>query len=170
MSKPPLSGLSEIERTLAFERFELLRPSLEGEVPLAQVARDRGIPLRTARRWAGQYRRDGLAGLARKGRSDRGKRHLSDALLRGIEGLALKKPPLSAASVHRQAVTLAEGLKEPAPSYSTVYAVIRELDPGLVTLAHEGTKAYTEAFDLVHRHEATGPNAVWQADHSELDI
>ena len=24
--------------------------------------------------------------------------------------------------------------------------------------------------DLVHRHEATGPNAVWQADHTELDI
>ena len=49
-------------------------------------------------------------------------------------------------------------------------AVIRDLDPGLVTLAHEGTKAYTEAFDLVHRHEATAPNAVWQADHTELDI
>lgn len=24
--------------------------------------------------------------------------------------------------------------------------------------------------DLVHRHEATGPNAVWQADHTELDV
>ena len=48
--------------------------------------------------------------------------------------------------------------------------MIRDLDPGLVTLAHEGTKAYTEAFDLVHRHEATAPNAVWQADHTELDI
>src|SRR3954468_5272801 len=126
MSQPPLSGLSEIERTRAFERFELLRPSLEGEVPLAQVARDRGIPLRTARRWAGQYRRDGLAGLARKGRSDRGKRHLSDALRRGIEGLALNKPPLSVASIHRQAVTLAQRLGEPPPTYRIVHAVIRD--------------------------------------------
>ena len=24
--------------------------------------------------------------------------------------------------------------------------------------------------DLIHRHEATAPNAVWQADHTELDI
>lgn len=170
MSQAPLTGLSEAERALAFERFELLRPALEEGVPLARVARDRGVALRTARRWAGQYRRDGLVGLVRKGRSDRGKRQLSEALSRAIEGLALKKPRLSAASVHRQAVTLAERLGERPPSYSTVYAIIRDLDPALVSLAHEGTKAYGETFDLVHRHEAAGPNAVWQADHTELDI
>ena len=170
MSQAPLNGLSEAERTLAFERFELLRPSLEEGIPLARVARDRGLALRTAQRWAGQYRREGLAGLARKGRSDRGKRHLSDTLRQGIEGLALKKPPLSAAAIHRQAVTLAERLGESPPTYRIVYAVINDLDPALVTLAHEGTKAYTEAFDLIHRHEATVPNAVWQADHTELDI
>jgi putative transposase len=170
MIQTPLSGLSEAERALAFERFELLRRALEEGIPLARVAREQGIALRTARRWAGRYRREGLAGLARKGRSDRGKRLLSDTLRQGIEGFALKSPPLSAASIHREAVTLAERLEETPPSYSTVYAVIRELDPGLVTLAHEGTKAYTEAFDLVHRHEAAAPNAVWQADHTELDI
>jgi putative transposase len=48
MSQVSLNGLSEAERTLAFERFELLRPALEEGVPLARVARDRGIPLRTA--------------------------------------------------------------------------------------------------------------------------
>jgi putative transposase len=134
------------------------------------VARDRGIALRTAQHWARQYRRDGLAGLVRKGRSDRGKRHLSNTLRQAIEGLALKKPPLSAAAIQRQAVILAERLGEPPPTYRIVYAVIRDLEPALVTLAHEGTKAYSEAFDLIHRHEATGPNAVWQADHTELDI
>ena len=170
MAQSPLNGLSEAERALAFERFELLRLALEEGVPLARVARDRGIALRTAQRWAGQYRRDGLAGLVRKGRSDQGKRHLSDTLRQAIEGLALKKPPLSAASIHRQAVILAERLGEPPPTYRIVYAVIRDLDPALVTLAHEGTKAYSEAFDLIHRHEATGPNAIWQADHTELDI
>ena len=170
MAQPPLIGLSEAERNRAFERFDLLRLYLEEGVPLARVARDRGLALRTARRWAAQYRREGLAGLARKGRSDRGRRRLSDKLRQAIEGLALKKPPLSAASIHRQAITLAERLGEEAPGYDAVYSLVRELDPGLVTLAHEGTKAYTEAFDLVHRHEATAPNAIWQADHSELDI
>jgi putative transposase len=170
MAQPPLSGISPAERTRAFERFDLLRPFLEEGVPLARVARDRGLALRTARRWAAQYRREGLAGLARKERSDRGKRHLSDTLRQAIEGLALNKSPLSAASIHRQAVTLAEHLGEEAPGYDAVYAVVRELDPALVTLAHEGTKAYSEAFDLIHRHEAAAPNAVWQADHTELDI
>src|SRR5262249_14854480 len=105
-----------------------------------------------------------------KGRSDRGKRHLSDALRRAIEGLALKKPPLSAAAIHRQAVTLAERLGEAPPTYRIVYAVINDLDPALVTPAHEGAQAHTQAFDRTRRHAATGPNAVWQADHTELDI
>jgi putative transposase len=170
MAQPPLSGLSEAERARAFERFELLRPSLEEGVPLARVARDRGLALRTARRWAAQYRREGLAGLARKGRSDRGKRRLSDTLRQAIEGLALKKPPLSAASIHRQVIAFAEQLGEAPPGYDAVYHLIRDLDPALRTLAQEGTKAYADAFDLVHRHEAAGPNAVWQADHTELDI
>ena len=47
---------------------------------------------------------------------------------------------------------------------------MRGLPADLLTLAHQGTKAYSEAFDLVHRREASGPNAIWQADHSPLDI
>ena len=54
MAQAPLSGFSEAKRAQAFERFELLRPFLEEEVPLARVARDRGGALRTARRGAGQ--------------------------------------------------------------------------------------------------------------------
>lgn len=170
MSQPSLSGLSEAERTLAFERFELLRPHLEEGVPLARVAREGGLALRTASRWAGQYRREGLAGLARKGRSDRGKRQLCTTLKQGIEGLALRKPRLSVAAIHRQAIALAERIREIPPTYYAVSATVRALAPALLTLAHEGTKAYADAFDLVHRHEATGPNAVWQADHTELDL
>jgi putative transposase len=170
MAQSPLNALSEAERALAFERFELLRPALEGGVPLARVARDRGIALRSAQRWAGQYRRDGLAGLVRKGRSDRGKRHLSVALRQLIEGLALQKPRLSVAAIHRQAATFAEHLREPPPCYVSVYTLVRGLGPALLTLAHSGSKAYSDTFDLVHRHEATGPNAIWQADHTQLDI
>jgi putative transposase len=51
-----------------------------------------------------------------------------------------------------------------------VYAIVAGLDPGLVTLAHEGTKRYEEVFDLVYRRQATAPNDIWQADHTELDL
>ena len=44
------------------------------------------------------------------------------------------------------------------------------LPADLVTLAHEGTKAYSDTFELVHRREADRPNAIWQADHTPLDI
>jgi putative transposase len=48
--------------------------------------------------------------------------------------------------------------------------LVRQLPASLLTLAHQGTKAYSESFDLVHRREATKPNAIWQADHAQLDI
>src|SRR6266568_1438843 len=44
------------------------------------------------------------------------------------------------------------------------------LDPALVVLAHEGTKRYEELYDLVYRREASKPNAIWQADHTQLDL
>jgi putative transposase len=44
------------------------------------------------------------------------------------------------------------------------------LPADLVTLAHDGTKAYSNAFELVYRREANGPNVIWQADHTPLDI
>jgi putative transposase len=168
--QPFPSGLSEAEQARALERYQILRPFLDEGVPLARVARDGGLVLRTARRWVDRYRRQGLAGLSRKERSDKDRPQFSATLRQAIEGLALQKPRRSAAAIHRQAVTIAERLGESPPSYGFVYALIRRLDPALLTLAHEGSKAYADTFDLVHRHEATGPNAVWQADHSELDI
>jgi hypothetical protein len=67
-------------------------------------------------------------------------------------------------------VRFSKGLGEKGPSYGTVSNIIRSLGADLVTLAHEGTKAYSNIFELVHRREADGPNATWQADHTPLDI
>jgi hypothetical protein len=64
-------------------------------------------------------------------RSSHGPTTSRSSLRQGLEGLALKKLPMSAASIHRQIVTLAEWLGEPPPSYGTAYAMIREPDPGL---------------------------------------
>jgi putative transposase len=35
---------------------------------------------------------------------------------------------------------------------------------------HQGSKAYSEGYDLVHRREAARSNAIWQADHAQLRI
>jgi len=166
----PVTALTEEQRRRAQERFSVLRPCLEEGAPLSQVARQAGVPLRTAQRWLRQYRQQGLAGLARPPRHDRGRRRLPDLLVELIEGLALRRPPPSVASVHRQVATVAREQGWPVPSYGRVYDIVRHLDPGLVVLAHEGAKAYKETFDLLYRHEADGPNATWQADHTPLDL
>ena len=82
----------------------------------------------------------------------------------------LQKPPLPIATLYRQIVKLARDRGEQAPSYGTVFNIVRSLPADLVTLAHEGTKAYSNTFELVHRREAERPNSIWQADHTPLDI
>ncbi len=166
-----LSAIPQASRELALQRFELLRPHLEGKRPLRGIASEASIPYRTAFRWASAYRKGGLAALARKGRADEGERRLaSTQLIQAIEGLALERPPLPISSIHRQASAMAEALQERKPSYAVVRRIVRNLPAGLLMLAHRGNKAYSEGFDLVHRREAATPNSIWQVDHAQLDI
>jgi putative transposase len=168
---PPLSTLTEEEGALALARYRLLQPALEQGVPLARVATHHGLVLRTVQRWVTRYQAHGLAGLTRRTRADRGQsRHLRPELKHAIEGLALRTPAPSTAFVHRQVVDIATQHGWPIPSYLCVYKVIKQLDPGLVTLAHAGSKAYRTTFDLLYRREAEGPNDIWQADHTLVDL
>jgi len=169
-ARPLLSNISEAQRSFALERFRILRPFFVEQIPLPEVAHSAGISLRTARYWARRYQREGLVGLARKIRRDRDQRKLSPTLQQFIEGLALQKPRPSVATIHRKVAETATNRGERVPSYTVIYRLIRKLDPALLTLAHEGTNSYSNRFDLVHRREAEAPNAIWQADHTELDI
>jgi putative transposase len=84
--------------------------------------------------------------------------------------LALRRPRPSVAFIHRQLLAVAGREGWPAPSYSTVYGIVRGLDPGLQTLAHDGPARYRDRYELVYRRQADAPNAVWQADHTLLDV
>jgi len=158
-------------QALALERFRLIRPFLEDGVPLAEVARQASVTDRTLRRWVQRYQRDGLEGLVRKLRVDK---HTSSVLptpLRQLaEGLALETPRRSIKTIHRMVCEVAQKLGERSPSYSTIYQLISGMDPAMQMLAHEGSKIYSETYDLLYRREATSPNELWQADHTLLDI
>jgi putative transposase len=155
----------------ALARFRLLRPILDSEATVAAVSRANGVPVPTLRRWLRLFRRHGMAGLQRRTRQDRGKRHKVTAeLSAAIEGLALDRPRRSVASIHRAVRGLAAQRGEAPPSYATVYAVTRGIDPDLMMFAHDGTKAYEQTFELLHRREASQPNEIWQGDDTELDI
>jgi putative transposase len=151
-------------------RFAVLQPHLDRNVPLARAARDGGVAIRTARRWLRSYRAKGLVGLVRSARSDAGQRKLSADFTSLIEGLALRKPRPSVAALHREVTKIATERKVAAPSYATVHAIVRVLDPALTTLVHEGPAAFRNRYELIHKHRAEAPNALWQADHTPLDI
>jgi putative transposase len=171
MPKPALTTLSETQTKQAIERFAIIRPIVEEGATQAHVARSQNLPPSTVQRWTKNYREKGLAGLAHAPRSDKGKsRALPEQAVRLIEGLALQTPPRSAASIHRQMVALAAEQGWKPPSYARVRQIIKGLSPALVTLAHKGAAAYREEFDLVYLREATHSNAMWQADHTLLDV
>jgi putative transposase len=162
--------LSSARRDLALRRFRLLEPHLEHGRPLRVIAAEAGIPFRAVQRWAAQYRKFGLVALARKMRGDNGVRRAVSANLKAaIEGLARERPPLPITPMYRQNHGLqlqrVRALRATGLSIAwivTCRKVLRSLT--------EATRPYSESFDLVHRREASKPNAIWQADHAQLDI
>ncbi len=162
--------LTAAERAAALQRFHHLRPALEEGVSQARLAQHLGVALRTVQRWIRRYQTHGLAGLVRQPRADAGRRRLPAELQLAIEGLALRTPPPSVATIHRTIGEIARSHGWRAPSYDCVHEIVRALDPALVMLAQAGPKAYGAQYDLVVRREASRPNEVWQADHTALDI
>jgi putative transposase len=146
-----LAEFSETQRSQALDRFGLLRPFLEDGVPLAGVARQHKLPLRTLERWLHRYRQRGLAGLVRKPRIGRGQYQLPEELQQCIEGLALRRPRLSAAAIHREVIEVAKAHGWLAPSYSTVFSIVRELAPDLV-IVEPGRRTILNAMARDGRH------------------
>lgn len=154
----------------ADQRWGLLRLNVEDEIPLTEIARTSGIGLRTLQRWKANFHAHGYAGLARDPRSDQGTRRLDHVLVKQIEDLGLAKPRASVATIHRVITKIAREQGTVPPSYSTVRNIVTALDPGLRTLALEGPTAYRDKYELAMRRRATTPNAMWQSDHTMLDI
>ncbi len=166
-----LSTQSEHARAQAFERFKIIRPFLEEGVPLLTLAQHHERSARTLQRWVHHYQQGGLVALCRKSRADRGARRVfSPELVEVIEALALHTPRLSVATLYRQVADLAVHRGLVAPRYDRVYDIVRKMDPALLTLAHQGSHVYSQAFDLLYRREAEAPNEMWQADHTLLDL
>ena len=165
-----LTELNEVQRRQALARYRILQPYLEGRVTLKSILDTHGLSRRTAQRWVRQYRQVGLAGLARRQRSDRGRRRIEAELQQLVEALALQKTNPTAAAIHRRITPIAVQNEWRVPSYECVHDIVHALDPDLVMLAHEGSRAYQQQYDLLYRREANAPNEIWQADHTCLDI
>lgn len=139
------AAMSEAQRQGAYARFQLLRPYLEDGIPLAVLVRQHRLALRTAHRWLEQYRSDGLVGLARQPKSDRGQQRGVTADLRLlIEGLALQTPRPTCATIQRRVAAVALAHAWRVPSYHQVRTTVHALDSALLMLAHQGLNVYKE--------------------------
>lgn len=155
----------------AYKKFKIIQPYLEADIALKDIFKINGIPIRTMRRWISQYRENGLSGLKRKERSDKNKRRSIDSEMEDLtKAFALSKPRLSITTIQRKVKNLAEQKGKPIPKYNVIYDIISNLKPSLMTLAHEGSVAYRNKYELIYRREIGGANEIWQADHTPLDI
>jgi len=163
--------LTEMQRLQALERFAIIRPHLEDSVCQTEISRVHQISLRTVQRWIHAYREEGLTGLGKKARSDRGHcRGLPEELVLLIEGLALQTLRRPLTSIHTLVGQVAEEQHWSLPSYAQVYRIVQRLPQDLLILGQEGAAAYQDVFDVLFRREARCANAIWQADHCQLRI
>lgn len=152
------------------QRWQILRLHVEDQIPLAALARDTEVGLRTLQRWHRLYLNGGICALDSRPRTDTGTRRTDPQIVAFIERLALTRPRPALATLHRLTVADAHQRKLSEPSYSTVWAIVQALDPALVTLALDGPASYRDRYELVFRRRADRPNEIWQADHTQLDI
>ena len=166
-----LFEFSEEEQQQAFERYNIIKSFLENNTTLKKLVETEKVSYSTISRWVKNYRLNGFIGLIDKRRNDKGKnRVINDELKALIEGLALKKPKPSIASVHRKVSVVAKRENWYIPSYEAVRKVIKNIPPDIAILAQCGTKAYKNKHDLLYPRKSNYPNEIWQADHTLMNI
>ena len=151
--------------------WRVSRPSAphRKDVALARAARDAWVAPRTAQRWlraiAPRACRSCPACARATPATETARRFRTvDRRLGAASAASLGRDDPPSSHEDRQERNIA------VPSYATVHAIVRSLDPALTTLAHEGPAAFRNRYELIHRHRAEVPNALWQADHTLLDI
>ena len=166
-----LAQLNDDERDKAYQKYKIIEPYINNEQTLALVSKHESISVRTLGLWIKKYREQGLVGLARQSRCDKGlPRQYESLIQKTIEGIYLKKPMLSAASIHKLVVEHCHKNNLKAPSYRSGCRIIYNVPDDLAILGREGSKAYRQQYDLLHIRAAEQPNELWQADHVLIDI
>jgi putative transposase len=151
-------------------RWEILRLHVEDGIPLTTLAQDTGIGLRTLQRWHARYKTHGYTGLQDGPRADTGSHRVPDELVTLVEGLALSRPRPAISTLRRRIAPICSARGWPVPSYGVVRSIVQALDPDMVTFALDGPSAYRDKYELALRWAAERPNALWQADHTMLDL
>lgn len=155
----------------SLDKFNLIDLFLREENKLSDIAKRNNISLRTLQRWIVQYNKEGLKGLERKNRTDRGTYRKTTVEIKELaEGLALQKQSLTVAAITRNLEKYCLKQNILPINYHTVRKIVKRIPKDLSVLAKYGDKAYENLYEVVMRRESKCPNEIWQVDHSMLSI
>lgn len=167
---PDLGALSESQRDELFRRYVLLGVLAEQEhVPntlLQERADAVGVSLRTLRDYHTRFRREGLAGLAPRRRTDTGTSHLlSTEMVQVIEGLRLTHRDSSVRFIHELACQHAAARGERAPGLWQVRFICAQIPAPVLLLADGREEEFRNRYRLTYPIAHDPLRIVWQIDH-----
>src|SRR5258708_10324582 len=167
---PDLGTLSEAQQDELFRRHALLGELAKQEhvsnTLLQKQAEAVGVSLRTLRDYHTRFRREGLAGLAPRGRRDKGTSHLLSAdMAQFIEDLRLTHRDASVRFIYELACQHAAAIGIRPPGLLQVPSLFTQI-PAPVRLLADGRE---EPFRNHYRLTSTTPHdphrIFWQIDH-----
>lgn len=68
--------MSKQQTLSALDKFQIIRPHLEQGISLSEISKEKELSPKTLKRWLKNYEVNGLKGLERKQRSDKGTRKI----------------------------------------------------------------------------------------------
>jgi putative transposase len=169
-----LVGADEAELAEAIELTADLNWIMASEnkgVAMSDIARKHSVTIQTIYNWRSAYKRDGLPGLLRKARSDKGESRIADRrLIAAIQRYYLQSFRPKISWVHAMISRDCEMSGLSAPSYHFVRKVCRAIDPDIVALYRIGEREFNDRFAFINlRKKPELPLKFVQADHHPCD-
>ena len=171
--KRDLGALDENSLVIIYERYnmlgELARKATATDTEVNSRAAEVSISPRTLWYYLREYRKFGLAGLAPKQRSDKGRLHnISEEMVELVRAIRLSNKGWPVRKVHEVAKVKANDLQELAPTLGQVRKIIANL-PKPVILSADGRDG-----DFRNNYRVTAPinhsGVVYQIDHCLVDV
>lgn len=143
---------------LVWRRYEILQPYISKEKTLKNLSEESRISYSTIKRWASSYKKNGLEGLKKSGRSDKSTyRTLNEDTMNYIKELYSENPNLKILDYYNKIVDFLKRTNTKSVSYDTIYRVINQLDP------------YMKDYALDIQRKERGPNEVFELEYFQLD-
>ncbi|MBF6613028.1 MAG: DDE-type integrase/transposase/recombinase [Chloroflexi bacterium] len=169
---PDMGTLSEQERDELFRRCALLGQLADQErvsnASLRGRAQEVGVSYRTLRRYHTRFRRYGLAGLAPRARTDKGKPHnLSPHMNQVVESLRLTHRDAPVRHVYELACQYASATGETPPSLHQVRSICAQIPEPVRLLADGREGEFRNRYRLTYPIRHDPHRIVWQIDHKD---